>query len=98
MTTRLLFLAAVFLWPTAVHAEDCKIEDWKWSAPIPNILIIEGVSTCETGRLTLRLYEGDGGAFIGVETAFIRGFAFKAMRTATAKPSALTIKYTIKRR
>ena len=89
-------LAAAVLWPAAVNASDCKIEDWKWSTLAPTMLIIEGVTTCETGEVVLRLYEGEGGAFVGVETAYIQGHTFKTMRAVSARPKALAIKYTIK--
>ena len=92
-------MMAALLYPAVAHASDgCKVEDWKWSNPIPTMLVIEGVTTCEAGSIILRLYEGEGGAFIGVERAFIRGYTFKALRTATNKPKALFVKYVIKER
>lgn len=60
-------------------------------------LQIEGVTTCDTGRMRLRLYDGEGDAekFIGVETAYIRGHTFQAIKLQVAEPTALSIKYSI---
>ena len=88
-------LAAALLSPAAAHAAECKIEDWKWSSLAPTVLVVEGTTTCKTGEIVLRLYEGEGGAFVGVETAYIQGYAFKTIRKVTAQPSVLAIKYTI---
>lgn len=90
-----LVLAAALLSSSAAYAADCKIEDWKWSSLAPTVLVVEGTTTCKTGEIVLRLYEGEGGAFIGVETAYIQGYAFKTIRKVTAQPSTLAIKYTI---
>lgn len=99
MKKLILILIAGLLYPAVAHASDgCKVEDWKWSTPLSTMLVIEGVTTCEAGSIILRLYEGEGGAFIGVERAFIRGYTFKALRTATNKPKALFVKYVIKGR
>lgn len=97
MKKLLPMLAAALLCPTATHAEDCKVEVWKWSAPLPTMLVIEGVTTCKTGKIVLRLYEGEGGPFLGIETDYIEGHTFKAMRVGDSKPKALAIKYVIER-
>ena len=86
------------MWPAGAVANSCKVEDWKWSTPLPNILQIEGVATCEAGQIILRLYEGEGGKFLGVDTAYIEGYAFQSIATGIPRPSALYIKYVIKGR
>ncbi len=93
---------AVF-WPTIAaacddHVGKCKIEDWKDTyTPVMQAIQIEGVATCNTGQIRLRLYDGKGEArkFIGVESAYIRGHTFKAIKLQAAKPRALSIKYSI---
>ena len=77
---------AVF-WPTIAAACDDHVGKCK----------IEEVATCNTGQIRLRLYDGKGEArkFIGVESAYIRGHTFKAIKLQAAKPRALSIKYSI---
>ena len=80
------------------HHGVCEIEDWKHTyTPMLEAIQIDGVATCDTGRIRLRLYdgEGDGRKFIGVESAFIKGHIFKAVKLQAAKPAALSIKYSI---
>ena len=55
------------------HTGTCEVEDWRWSGPSGGYLTIEGVTTCDTGRIMLRLYEGEGGKFLGVANSRIRG-------------------------
>ena len=96
-------LAVAVLWPAAAHACDdhtgkCDIEDWKHTyVSVMQALQIDGVATCDTGRIRLRLYDGAGDTrkFVGVESAFIRGHTFKAIKFQAAKPRALSIKYSI---
>ena len=54
----------------------CQIEEWR-TYDLAGTLVIEGVTTCEQGILTLRVYEGE--EFRGVATATIFGHAFKAL-------------------
>lgn len=91
-----LTAAVALLWPASAVADACKVEDWKWSTPLAGALKIEGVATCEEGEIILRLYEGKGGKFLGVDKAYIEGFAFTSISTGIPKPSALAIKYVIK--
>ncbi len=80
------------------HHGVCEIEDWTYTyTGMMESLQIDGVATCDTGRIRLRLYdgEGDGRKFIGVESAFIKGHTFTAIKFQVAKPAALSIKYSI---
>ena len=63
------------------HFGTCEIEDWRWSGPIGGYLTIDGAATCDTGFITIRTYEGDGGRFLGVANGRIRGHAFEAIAT-----------------
>ena len=58
---------------------------------------IDGVATCDAGKVRLRLYDGVGDTrkFIGVETAYIEGHIFKAILLQVERPKALAIKYSI---
>ncbi len=77
---------------------DCKVEDWRWYAPMENMLMIEGSTTCDKGRIRLRLYEGteDNRKFLAVDSGFIRGHTFKALISNIKKPKSPSIKYSIK--
>lgn len=83
------------------HYGTCEIEDWTYTyTGMMEALQIDGVATCDTGRLMLRLYDGEGDdrKFIGVERTFIRGHIFKATKLGVPKPAALSIKYSIEKR
>ena len=80
------------------HVGTCKIEDWKHTyTGMMKALQIDGVATCDKGRIVMRLYDGDGEGrkFIGVETAFIKGHAFQAIKLQVPPPRNLSIKYSI---
>lgn len=80
------------------HTGKCEIEDWKHDyTAVMQALTIDGVATCNAGTVRLRLYDGAGDArkFVGVETAYIKGHIFKAIVLPAAKPTALSIKYSI---
>ena len=98
MRATVIALAAGFLASSPALAEECKIEDWKADyQSMMKALTIEGVTTCKTGRMQLRLYDGEGDTrkFVGVETAFIEGHIFETIIMPTEKPNALSLKYTI---
>ena len=83
------------------HVGKCEIEDWKHGyTAVMQALTIDGVATCNAGTVRLRLYDGAGDArkFVGVETAYIKGHIFKAVVLQAAKPTALSIKYSIEPR
>ena len=101
----LLPAAAAALWATTAvacddHIGKCKIKDWKptYTGTI-QALTIDGVATCDEGKIMLQLYDGEGDAekFIGVDTAYIRGHIFKAIKlNVEEEPHVLFIKYSIK--
>ena len=37
------------------------------------LLTVEGVASCDEGRVRLRLYEGEDGPFLGVADGYIEG-------------------------
>ncbi len=81
----------------------CKIEDWQWDRIVlfndNDQLRIEGSTTCASGFVTIRLYEGTGESrtFIGTVDGRIRGYAFSVTKTfdVETKPSSLSIEYSI---
>ena len=82
------------------HVGECEIEDWSHAyTPAMSALTIDGVATCNSGEVRLRLYDGDGKdrEFLAVDTAYIEGHIFKSLTLNVAsKPKALSIKYSIK--
>ncbi len=61
------------------------------------VLTIEGITTCESGSLHPRLYEGEGETreFYGVESTFIEGHIFEALSITDEKPTNLIFEYKI---
>ena len=80
------------------HIGMCEVEDWRWSGPTGGYLTIDGVTTCDTGRIRLRLYEGENGKFLGVASSSIRGHTFEAIATDVKAAGAVAIKYSIEPR
>ena len=91
--------AALALAGTATACDDhhgtCEIEDWRWQSMVAGILMIDGVTTCNEGKVILRLYEGEDGSFLGIADGYIEGHAFQAMATDVPKPGSLATKYSI---
>ncbi len=78
------------------HIGACEIEDWRsWDSF--GTFVIEGVATCDTGFIRIRLYdgEGDGQRFLGTAEGFIDGHVFSALATNLDTPKNLSIKYSI---
>ena len=95
MATTVALSAAV------VHACDdhhgkCQVEDWRWYSLMPGTIIIEGVATCHSGALSLRLYEGHGDAakFLATATTYVRGHTFETV-VYEVDPKDPSIRYSI---
>ena len=60
-------------------------------------LMVEGVATCDTGHIRIRLYEGDGDKpkFLGTGEGFVQGHVFDAIGQNIPEPHPLSIKYSI---
>ena len=78
------------------HHGECEIEDWR-AVELLGDLMIEGVSTCDSGRVTIRLYEEADGTtdYLGNADGYIDGHTFTALATEVRKPQSLVIKYSI---
>ena len=75
------------------HVGKCKLEAWRANSAGMGLVMIEGSATCDRGRATIRLYDGD--KFLGVATGLVRGHALQAAATDIAAYQALAIKYSI---
>ena len=78
-------LAGSMILAGAAAADDppaCEVEDWRWyHTTALQALGIEGVATCDSGRVTIRAYDRmqDGERFfLGVGRSVIKGRIFKA--------------------
>ena len=79
------------------HHGACEIEDWRYVAQSGDRLMLEGVTTCDKGRIIFRLYDGEGDAakFVGTDDTYIEGHVFKTYVRDIQPPQALSIKYSI---
>ena len=79
------------------HHGACEIEDWRYVAKSGDKLMLEGVTTCDEGRIIFRLYDGDGDAakFLGTDDTYIEGHVFKTYASDIPPPRTLSIKYSI---
>jgi len=73
--------------------ETCALESWTFTQD-QGVIQLSGTTSCRYGLLTYRLYDGETGAFVGADKAFIRGFAFQDALPGTA-PKKLDMRYTI---
>jgi hypothetical protein len=78
---------------TSQQSGECAIEAWNYTEKAGSIFI-NGSTTCATGKLTYRLYNGGSGEFIASDFTFIEGYAFQSY-TDGKVPAKLQIKYTI---
>ena len=97
-----LAAAAGLVWIGAASACDdhvgkCEIEAWRWYAPLPGMLSIEGSVSCDSGIANIRLFEQDGDEqkFLGVATGIIAGHALQAIANNIDEPQNLAIRYSI---
>ena len=75
----------------------CQTEDWRWQyVEFYKMISIEGTTTCETGKITIRAYDGNG-KFVGTGWGFIEGhvFTITPIMDILRKPRSLNIKSAI---
>ena len=77
------------------HHGKCTLEGWR-AQNESGIFMLDGSVSCDEGRATVRLYDGD--KFLGVATGFVRGHALQAMATNIPTYKLLVIKYSIRSR
>ena len=83
------------------HVGKCEIEDWRWyEVPGMDMLYIEGVATCDSGEITIRIYEGIGDPqqFLGVANGYVESHAFFAVASNVRvfHPDDIAIRYSIR--
>ena len=74
---------------------DCNIEDWKFQKTSSQYITVDGTTTCNSGKLVLKIYDGDTSSYIGNDTTYIRNGIFKSLIRTSLSPSRLEIKFTI---
>lgn len=81
------------------HVGSCQIEDWRWYKLLDDV-VIEGSTTCDSGKAQIRLYEESGGEsrFLGIARAYIEGHALLGSVSDVTDPKSLSIKYSIEPR
>ena len=94
-----LALAACLAATTALACDDhngeCEVETWR-SLETFGSLCIDGIATCDSGTISIRLY-GEDSQYLGnaLGLGFIDGHVFSAIANDVMKPANLTIKYSI---
>lgn len=63
------------------HVGKCEIEGLLWNISHEGIMDLQGVTTCDNGRVIIRIYEkiGEDERFLGTTTGYIEGHAFIAV-------------------
>ena len=79
---------------------ECKIKDLWWYSDTINFrrfVTIKGSATCDSGSITMNLYEGTGEfkRFIGTADGVIEGHAFSVTVNVSEHPKLLSIVYDI---
>ena len=95
MRTALALAGCLLVMPALAcddHHGSCEIEGWR-HVDMFGSLVIEGVTTCDTGMVTIRLYGGE--TFLGIANGFIDGHAFSAIANDVTAPADFSIKYSI---
>ena len=98
LSLSLICLSALAAWPCDDHVGTCAIEAWRAAGPTARIITIEGVTTCDSGYVIIRVYETGSGeeTFIGVADGLIQGHAFTAHAMEIDNEfQSLSIKYSI---
>ncbi len=79
------------------HHGECSIEDWRWiEIAGMNSVLVDGSATCDEGEMALRIYEGEGGQFLGSTKAHVEQHIFQALFLGVQSPGDIAIKYSIK--
>ena len=88
--SRLFLIVVLWALPNTVLAADCGRR-----LAFPNSgrdLVVEGTTTCASGRIFIRAYEGE--EYLGNASGFVRGHTFEALIFG-ANAEDLSIKYVI---
>jgi len=74
---------------------DCKIEAWKFHKTSSNYITVDGTTTCDNGKLVLKIYDGNTQNYIGNDTTYIKNGTFKSLIRTSVNPNSLEVKFTI---
>ena len=88
-------MAAILAFPALAcddHHGKCEIDGWRYYDSGSH-LTIEGSASCDSGLITIRLF--DGNAYLANASGFVVGHTFTAYALNTQSPANLTIKYSI---
>jgi hypothetical protein len=78
----------------ASGSQACDIEDWRFFQASKRYIQIEGTTTCSSGVLYIRVYDGDTRKYVGNAKSYIKGNIFETIMRGVA-PASVSIKYTI---
>lgn len=94
MLMALVACAVLVLSSPAMAADECTLEDWRWQyEPMMDWITIEGVVSCETATMALRVYD-ENDKFLGVDPmAVIQGGVFMSIIDGVSQaPGGVRIK------
>ena len=92
----LVLVMVIFLMSGSLVVAACEIENWRWRVASDTLIIVEGATTCEKGKISIRFYNADG-HFLGATSAYIRGYIF-GRHFVTDERGSITIRYHIEER
>jgi hypothetical protein len=72
----------------------CVIEDWRIKTR-GVYYWLNGTTSCERGKLSFSMYDGDSGDFLESSFHYFDGFVFDATTDLTTVPKNLKLKYVI---
>jgi hypothetical protein len=75
-------------------APSCKVDNWRYRIDSIGNIIIEGKSTCPTGKITIRALDSKD-KWLGNGSDYIDAFAFKVYIRDVAVPGVMKINYVI---
>ena len=77
---------------------DCKIDAWKFEKTSSQYITIDGTTSCNRGKLVLKVYDGDSSQYIGNDTTYINNGIFKSLIRTSLNPNKIKVNFTIIKR
>lgn len=81
--------------PCDDHYGFCKVREWHHNF-IGSLLFLKGTTTCETGDIAVRYYDGNG-KFLGVSSDWVIDHAFSTTLIKVTEVPELKVKFSIGR-
>ncbi len=97
-------MSMFFVWSGMAEACDdqggkCQVEEWRSAHDkMLGFLLVEGVTTCDKGRIRIRVYDtsGEKPKFLGTSAGRFRNHTFREMITEfPKKPASMSIKFNV---